>query len=152
MLANAASTSAALTAVHHTSFSRFRDAACDSQDRYPLESDAQQPRFLSDHAGIQLTGNSSFGQYTGVSWKDAAEIKLSVASDALVIPSNQRSNFAGMHPSLRSVRSLPGQQYIPPAHPLTKDESPMIVISTLRSIWRTITSMCLSLIFTPCRR
>jgi hypothetical protein len=26
------------------------------------------------------------------------------------------------------------------------------VISTLRSIWRTITSMCLSLIFTPCRR
>ena len=29
---------------------------------------------------------------------------------------------------------------------------PASVISTLRSIWRVITSMCLSLIFTPCRR
>ena len=30
--------------------------------------------------------------------------------------------------------------------------SPVSTISTLRSIWRMITSMCLSLIFTPCRR
>jgi hypothetical protein len=30
--------------------------------------------------------------------------------------------------------------------------SPLSVISTFCSIWRTITSMCLSLIFTPCSR
>ena len=30
--------------------------------------------------------------------------------------------------------------------------SPASVMTTRRSIWRTITSMCLSLIFTPCRR
>jgi len=30
--------------------------------------------------------------------------------------------------------------------------SPAVEISTFCSIWRMITSMCLSLIFTPCKR
>jgi len=76
----------------------------------------------------------------------------SVASDALVMPSRIGSMMAGSLPPLvtRSLASSTRARSI--CSPRRKPVSPVSATSTLRSIWRMITSMCLSLIFTPCRR
>ncbi len=84
-----------------------------------------------------------------VSWKEAAEMKLSVFSEALVMPSSTGVNSAGAPPVIamapftcstwRSSISSPGNRVVSPASS----------IRTLLVICRTITSMCLSSIDTP---
>jgi hypothetical protein len=85
-----------------------------------------------------------------VSWNEAAEMNDSVASDALVMPSST-GVLAGNRPRRTAVVFLEHARAIE-LLALEEAGSPAPVISTLRSIWRMITSMCLSLIFTPCRR
>ena len=86
-----------------------------------------------------------------VSWKDAAERNDSVASDAFVIPRISGSDVAWSLPFSfltrafsRSSTSLstswPGSRSVPPA----------LSTRTFFSICRTISSMCLSWISTPC--
>jgi hypothetical protein len=86
-----------------------------------------------------------------VSWNDAAEMKLRVWSEALVMPSSTGLPTAGFcfFSSRALVSSISSRSTCSPA---SKVVSPPSVISTFCSIWRTITSMCLSLIFTPCSR
>ena len=75
-----------------------------------------------------------------------------VVSDALVIPRSSGSERAASSPlpiaswftSRNCVRST--------VSPSRKSVLPGSLIRTFCSIWRTITPMCLSLIFTPCRR
>src|SRR6516165_7245314 len=68
-----------------------------------------------------------------VSWNDAAEMNERVCSDAFVMPSRTGWPIASLRPSSR-------------ARALTSS------LSIFCSICRTITSMCLSLIETPCNR
>ncbi len=76
----------------------------------------------------------------------------SVASDAFVMPSSTGSKRAGS-PSRFSISALNSSTRARSiCSPRNSFESPGSVISTFCSIWRTITSMCLSLIFTPCSR
>ena len=87
-----------------------------------------------------------------VSWKEAAERKDSVASEAFVMPRMTSSPLAGVPPSslvflfnrLRLPRSssCPGSRLV----------EPFDSIRTFFSIWRAINSMCLSLISTPWAR
>jgi hypothetical protein len=86
-----------------------------------------------------------------VSWKEAAEMKDSVVRLALVIPRRRGSERAGFP---RLERPLVHLAELHPVHVLALEElvSPGSVIRTFWSIWRTITPMCLSLIFTPCSR
>ena len=93
-----------------------------------------------------------------VSWKDAADRKLSVDRDALVIPirtGTQVASCKSVSPSaillrilsfcsLKSLRST--------SEPDSNSVSPGSATLTLRIIWRMIISMCLSLISTPCMR
>ena len=84
-----------------------------------------------------------------VSWKEAAERKDSVASEALVIPRIVSSALAGVPPSsltfllsrlsLWRSSSAPGRSVV----------EPLESIRTFFIIWRTISSMCLSLMSTP---
>ena len=84
-----------------------------------------------------------------VSWKEAADRNESVASDALVMPRMISSAWAPSLPSamtaslifLYSWRSTncPGRRFV----------SPFWSTRTFLSIWRTISSMCLSLMSTP---
>ena len=87
-----------------------------------------------------------------VSWKDAAEMKLSVLSEALVMPSRTGWAVAGRLPwaSTRSFSSW--KTNLSTSSPTTKSVSPTSSMRTRRSIWRTMISMCLSLMVTPCRR
>ena len=78
-------------------------------------------------------------------------MKLLVCRLALVMPCSTgiacagRSSFSSLaFTASNSVRST--------CSPARKVVSPGSMISTFCSIWRTITSMCLSLIFTPCSR
>ena len=87
-----------------------------------------------------------------VSWNEAADTKDSVASDALVMPSSRRSNSMGCLPSASSRSFSSRSAAYCACSPRTKDESPGFFTSALRSICRTITSMCLLLIATPCSR
>ena len=87
-----------------------------------------------------------------VSWKEAADSQESVAREAFVMPMSSGRPEAGLPPSAIAVRfssskmatstSSPGSSFVVPA-------SRMV---TRRSIWRTMTSMCLSWISTPCER
>ena len=87
-----------------------------------------------------------------VSWKDAAEMKERVWSDALVMPSRTGTPTAGFFFSetMRSLISSISSRST--CSPVINSVSPPSVISTFCSICRTITSMCLSLINTPCNR
>ena len=87
-----------------------------------------------------------------VSWKDAAEIKDSVARDAFVMPRSTGSAVARARPSASAFSFSSKTRARSICSPLRNLVSPGSEISTLRSIWRMMTSMCLSLIFTPCRR
>ena len=79
-------------------------------------------------------------------------MKLSVSSEALVMPSRIGSASAGLPPAssmrLFSARNVARSTCSPQKFSV----SPGSVIRTLRSIWRMMISMCLSLIVTPCRR
>ncbi len=87
-----------------------------------------------------------------VSWNEAAEMNERVCSEALVMPSSTGCAFAGLRPSslARSLTSSSSMRSI--CSPWISSVSPDSSISTFCSIWRTITSMCLSLILTPWRR
>ena len=78
----------------------------------------------------------------------------SVASDALVMPSSIGSSSAG-HLALLLRDPLVDLEHARAVELLAAQQRRVAgcrAISILRSIWRMITSMCLSLIFTPCRR
>src|SRR6516165_7577676 len=87
-----------------------------------------------------------------VSWNEAAEMNDSVASDALVIPSSTGCRRAVFLPSVCARSLMSSARERSSCSPRSSAVSPTSCTSVLRSIWRMITSMCLSLIFTPCRR
>src|SRR3990172_1305876 len=87
-----------------------------------------------------------------VSWNDAAEMNDCVVSDALVIPKSNGSLVAGLLPFFTTRSFLSRKVNRSTASPSRKSVSPGSTTRTFWSIWRTITPMCLSLIFTPWRR
>jgi hypothetical protein len=87
-----------------------------------------------------------------VSWKEAAEMKDRVCSDALVIPRRIGSPCAGRPPLAIAFSLASSNSALSTFSPFRSVVSPLSRISHFCSIWRTITSMCLSLIFTPCSR
>ena len=87
-----------------------------------------------------------------VSWKEAAEMNESVDSEALVMPSRMFSYDGGSLPSSFILSVASRSSLRSTCSPTMKLVPPGAVTTTRRSIWRTITSMCLSLIFTPCSR
>ena len=87
-----------------------------------------------------------------VSWKEAAEMKLSVVSDALVMPSRMGFAMAGCPPRAITASFSRAKVNRSTCSPIRNGASPASSILTLRNIWRTMTSMCLSLMLTPCRR
>src|SRR5581483_7786983 len=87
-----------------------------------------------------------------VSWNEAAEMKLLVCSEALVMPSSTGLAVAGRLPAFSNARFFSLNSMRSTCSPLRKSVSPGSSTSTFCSIWRTITSMCLSLMVTPCSR
>ena len=87
-----------------------------------------------------------------VSWKLAAEMNESVLSEALVIPSSTGWPLAAFLPSaVRRLFSFMKRKRSTTSS-IRKALSPTSSTFTQRIIWREITSMCLSLMLTPCRR
>ena len=87
-----------------------------------------------------------------VSWNDAAEIKDRVCSDALVMPSSTGCPLAGFLPSSFARALISSSSILSICSPWIKSVSPASSISTFCNICRTMTSMCLSFIATPCSR
>ena len=87
-----------------------------------------------------------------VSWNDAAEMKLSVDRDALVMPSRIGFGRRGPAAALHHLVVLRVETKRSTSSPTTKSVSPTSSMRTRRSIWRTMISMCLSLIVTPWSR
>src|SRR5262245_7633768 len=87
-----------------------------------------------------------------VSWKDAAEMKLSVDRLAFVMPRSSGSATAGCPPPPRTRWFSSSKRHFSTWSPIRNSVSPTSLMRTRRSIWRTITSMCLSLMRTPCSR
>src|SRR5881398_1904926 len=87
-----------------------------------------------------------------VSWNDAAEMNDCVVRLALVIPRSSGSLVGGLPPFF-TTRSFASEKVcLSTFSPSRNSVSPGSTIFTFCSIWRTITPMCLSLIFTPCNR
>ena len=76
----------------------------------------------------------------------------SVDSDALVMPSRMLRKVAGCLPAFSAFSFSSSSSARSTYSPCRYGVSPGLSTSMRRSICRTITSMCLSLIFTPCRR
>ena len=87
-----------------------------------------------------------------VSWNDAADSHDSVASDAFVIPMSSGRPSAGRLPSATSRLFTFANSRASAFWPGRNSESPGSDTPTRRSIWRTMTSTCLSWIDTPCSR
>ena len=87
-----------------------------------------------------------------VSWKDAADSHDSVASEALVMPMTSWRADAVFLPSVSVARLISLYFERSTSSPGSRSVSPWSTTVTLRSIWRTMTSMCLSWIGTPCER
>ena len=87
-----------------------------------------------------------------VSWKDAAEKNDRVCKLALVMPSRIGTAVAGFLPSATIRSFIFSRSSWSICSPGNMSVSPCSVISTFCSIWRTITSMCLSLMVTPWSR
>src|SRR5581483_4670141 len=99
---------------------------------------------------IHPTGDRRLGQHASRLRKDAAEMNDSVESEAFVMPSSSGSATEGC-PSAVSARSFSSWKRKRSTCSSSRNSvSPTSLIRTQRSIWRTITSMCLSLICTPC--
>src|SRR6266702_1434588 len=87
-----------------------------------------------------------------VSWNDAAEMNDCVVRLALVIPRSSGSLVGGLPPFF-TTRSFASEKVcLSTFSPSRNSVAPGSTIFTFCSIWRTITPMCLSLIFTPCSR
>ena len=84
-----------------------------------------------------------------VSWKEAAERKDSVASDAFVIPRISGSNVAASS-FFFSFAFSRSSFVLSASSPGSRDVSPASITRTFFSICRTISSMCLSWMSTPC--
>ena len=87
-----------------------------------------------------------------VSWKDAAARNESVFRLAFVTPSNTVFAVAGSPSCARTARLTSSIVKRSINSPGKSSVSPGVSTRTLRSIWRTITSMCLSSMLTPCER
>ena len=93
-----------------------------------------------------------------VSWNDAAERNESVASEALVIPIRVGAETAYFGSTPFSSASLARRSFsrrksiFSTTVPGRNLESPASTILTFLIIWRTMTSICLSLMSTPCIR
>jgi hypothetical protein len=87
-----------------------------------------------------------------VSWKEAAARKLLVESEALVTPRSTGTAVAGSPPSAKTLALASSYSKRSTSSLGSIVVSPGESILTLRSIWRTITSRCLSLMFTPWER
>ena len=79
-------------------------------------------------------------------------MKDSVDREALVMPNNTSLNCAGALFSFSSSLFFSTAKARSTCSFRVKPESPGSVISTFRNICRTMTSMCLSFILTPCNR
>ncbi len=84
-----------------------------------------------------------------VSWKDAADKKELVSREALVIPIRTGRDVAGIPPEITISLLASVKSEISISVPGRRSVSPGSMTRTLRSIWRTITSTCLSPISTP---
>ena len=84
-----------------------------------------------------------------VSWKDAAARKLLVLSEALVTPSSTVSAVDGSPPSARTLLLMSSNSKRSTSSKGSCSLSPGWSMRTLRSICRTMISMCLSLMVTP---
>ena len=87
-----------------------------------------------------------------VSWNDAAEMNESVESDALVMPSSSGRPVAGRPPSAMTRSFSSRKRKRSTCSSIRNSVSPTSSIFTQRIICRTIVSMCLSLMLTPCSR
>ena len=87
-----------------------------------------------------------------VSWKDAAEMNESVESEAFVMPSRIGLPEAGLPPASITRWFSSRNLNLSTTSSGRNSESPISSIFTQRIIWREMTSRCLSLILTPCRR
>ena len=81
-----------------------------------------------------------------VSWKDAAERNESLSRAAFVIPRINGLATAGCFPASNTSLLAFVNSTIEILLPGIKEVSPPSTIKTFLNIWRTITSMCLSLI------
>ncbi len=82
------------------------------------------------------------------SWKLAAEMKLSVESDALVMPRSSGRPMAASPPAAITRSFSSAKRNLSTCSSTRNSVSPTSSIFTERIIWRTMTSMCLSLIWT----
>ncbi len=87
-----------------------------------------------------------------VSWNEAAEMNERVCRLALVMPSRTGVPVASFLPSAFMISLAASSSDLSICSPDRKSVSPGSTTSTFCSIWRTITSMCLSLMLTPCSR
>ena len=85
-----------------------------------------------------------------VSWKEAAESHDSVASEALVMPMRTGRPEAGLPPSETTRRFSSSNRPRSTRSDGSRLVSPDSITVTRRSICRTMISMCLSWIDTPC--
>ena len=87
-----------------------------------------------------------------VSWNEAAEMKDAVCSEALVMPSSTGFEVAGSPPSASISALWRFSSAASTCSAPRKRVSPGSSISTFCSIWRMMTSMCLSSMCTPWSR
>ena len=85
-----------------------------------------------------------------VSWNDAAERNDSVASDAFVIPRISGSNVACSFFAFLAASFARSSTTLSTSCPGSSSVSPADSTRTFFSICRTISSMCLSWMSTPC--
>ena len=87
-----------------------------------------------------------------VSWNEAADNHDSVASDAFVMPISTGRPEAGSLPSATTRRFSASNTARSTSEPGRNSVAPDSMTVMRRSICRTITSMCLSWMATPCER
>ena len=87
-----------------------------------------------------------------VSWKDAAASHESVASEAFVMPMRIGRADAASPPDSTISALVSTNRLRSTSSPGRNSVSPGSMMWTLRSICRTMISMCLSWIVTPCER
>jgi hypothetical protein len=85
-----------------------------------------------------------------VSWKEAAERNDSVASDALVMPRMSGSNVASSPFAALAASFARSRTTLSTSCPGRSSVSPGVSTRTFFIIWRTMSSMCLSWMSTPC--
>jgi hypothetical protein len=110
----------------------------------PMITFSLSPRSLSTLPAIAASVSTRV-----VSWNEAAEMKLSVDSEARVMPSRIGRLVAGRPPDSITLRFSSSKRKRSTCSATMNSESPTSSTMTLRSICRTMISMCLSLIFTP---